>query len=276
MFRTTKLPESKTEITLQLPNEPTHGRFEPLKFCVKTEGNFRSTQQEGLRLTIDKAKNFVMSVNVFEPGSKRSPVIMQQNGTIWQQETVRRSENKIAINRQTQIEPGADYRLEIISTDGCSAEARLVKIEKITQESKPLDYDSQLFQTVYPSIAGLLRLKVLESKMRTKIPFKTDFDESVAKTSILTAINKLHSHKRLELEKMCKTANLTQNITTGNQALGSFLLALNRTDIGQLLQDQLQVTVSEDDYPLLLGLVYNDVYVRFIDIILTHAKKYVS
>lgn len=279
-----KLPESNTNITLLLPNEPIHERFEPLKFCVRKEGDLRDQHLERIQLTADKAKNFAMSVYIFEPGPNAGPKVLKQDGTIWQQPTVTRSEDKVPVNRPMQIEPGAHYRLEIYSIDGCSAEAHLVKVEESIQKSNGLGYDSQLFQTVSPSIIGLLRLKVMEAKMRAminpsqarNITFKSDFNEDLAKRSILSALNKLHSEQRSELEKICEKAKATGNIPLGEKALGRFLLALDRTDIGQLLQDQLEAAVGKDQYLTLLGIVYNDVHVRFIDIIVNNAKKYVS
>lgn len=279
-----KLPGSNTEISLAIPNEPCHGRFQPLKFCIRKEGDWRNHQHEGIRLTADNAKNFVMSINVFEPGPKIGPHILQQNGTIKQQETLRRTEIEVPITRQLEITPGAQYRLEISSTDGSSAEANLVKIEDPLHPSITLGEDSKLFQTVYPSITILLRLKVLEAKMHTSPPlndtchivFNSEFNENLAKRSMLTAINKLHSEQQRELEEMCKTANATHDIPLGEKALGLFVLALDRTDIGQLLKDQLEVAVGKDKYPHLLGVVYNSVYIRFIEIIINNAKKYVS
>lgn len=274
-----KLPESNTKITLLLPDVPTHGRFQPLKFSVRKEGDWRDQQLEGLQLTADKAKNFTMSVYIFEPGAKVGPKVLQQDGTIWQQETLRRSEDQVTVNRPSEIKPGAHYRLEINSKNGCSAEAHLVMMERPIQKSKVLGDNSQLFQTVSPSITVVLRLKVLESKVYAmsvrNITFKSEFDEDLAKRSLLNAISKLHSELRSELEEMCKTANDTKNIALGEKALGHFVLALDRTDIGQLLQDQLEAAVGKTQYPILLGIVYNDVYVRFIDIIVRNAKKFI-
>ncbi|MCP5491679.1 MAG: hypothetical protein H7A40_01380 [Chlamydiales bacterium] len=276
-----QLPDSKTRITLLLPKESVHERSEPLKFCVKREGNWREEQLEGLRLTVEKANRFGMTIYVFKHGENVGPMIRHQDGTTCQQPTVKRSESKVQVTRPAKIEPGAHYRLEITSTNGSSAEANLIKIEGPIQKSKTMGDDSKLFRNVYPSIMDLLRQKVLDAENLVKksvdyadtITFKSRFNEELAKQSILTAINGLHSEKRGQLEKMCETDNSTQNIPLGRKAVSLFLLALERTDIGQLLQDQLEAAVGKD-YPILLGIVYNDILVPFIDEIKFMARQY--
>lgn len=267
-----KLPDSQTKIDLLLPDKPVHGSFQPLKFCVRKEEELQTQQLEGLRITADKANSFAMSVYVFKPGPKVGPKALRPDGSIWQQETVSRSEITVPVTRPAQIEPGAHYRLEISSQDGSSSQAHLVKIEGPIQKPTVMADDSQLFQTVHPFITEQLRQKVSESRNYAMtfqpslqgITFNS-FNEDLAKKSILTAINKLHSELRNELEEMCKTANNTTNIPLGQKACSRFLQALDRSDIGQLLQDQLKAAVGEKHYLNLLSCVYNAVYVPFVD-----------
>lgn len=256
-----KLPESKTKISFCPPDMPIHERFHPLNFSVQREGQLGSKEQEGIRLTVDKAKRFALSVYIFEPGPKTGPKILRPDGTIWQQETVRRSKSEVPITRPTEIEPGGHYRLEIYGDTRCNTTARLVKIEEPLKQ-KALGYDSQVFQTIYNEIKPLL--------LKTSKKICGKFDVGLAKKSTLTAINTLNKQLLAELAEMLCTAKSSKNSDLEKKALGIALQTFDRGDIGQLLKDQLKAVYGTEGfkYTNVLASIWNEELVPFIDAVI--------
>jgi hypothetical protein len=231
------LPNSQTEISLSPPDQAIKERFHPLQFTVQQRGK-PPQKLDGMRLTAEKVKNLSLSCFLFSPGEPTGPLMMDQGGSVTQQETVKRYEAKIALEMPKTIKSGEHFRLELLSTDGIQApNARLVRVEvPPTEATKPAE-DSPLYATV---------LEILKKEISNSLK---KCDETKVQAQLKTLFKSLHSEFLVQLEDLCKNSQSTK-------AAQILFTHIDREQIGSFLENQ-------DSNVFIFS--YNKVYVPFID-----------
>ena len=263
------LPGSKTEISFLLPDrEVSRGDPQPLPFKVQKEGQIEQNR-EGLSLTVEKVKAFTMSVLVLEPGPKVGPKVMQPDGSVCQQETLRSSRVTVPVERPEDIQPGDHYKLMITSTDGSSATAELVKVDGPTKADE-ITAESPLVEAALALLEGPLKVAIAKTKEWIAKPLSQqqypycknvnlgEFSRETARSSLVKVLESLHIETKAKL----------QGMSTADQK-AELRKALRVENVKQVLGDQFKeidtgTSLRFGGDQFLLGAVQREVVTPFI------------